>query len=197
MTGGGGGAGHGDKPDEADYEGDDEEGEDEDGETGGDGGAIVGLGDAAPAALVECDAAEGAESTAILESKHSQDIAAARVIIYEHAMQTRDDPTLKVMRKLMKEHTRDQKAVGTEVNVLLHKRAMEQQAACNKRRCEAGEVERLAAKDLEETKKLGAQAGKAAQEAKVVQLKLMVQNRREDAARKRMEVTEKADQRGL
>jgi hypothetical protein len=195
--GGGGGAGHGDKPDEADYEGDDEEGEDEDGDTGGDGGAIVTLGDAAPAALVESDAAEGAESSVVLDSKHLKDIAAARVLIYDNAMKTRDDPTLKVMRKLMKEHTRDQKAVGTEVNVLLHKRAMEQQAACNKRRCEEAEVERLAAKDIEETKKLRAQADKAAQEAKVVQLKLIVQNRREDAARKRMEFTEKAYQRWL
>jgi hypothetical protein len=58
-------------------------------------------------------------------------------------------------------------------------------------------VERLAAKDLEATKTIRAQADKAAQEAKVVQLKLQVQNRREDAARKRMEIIEKAYQRWL
>jgi hypothetical protein len=130
--GGGGGAGHDDEPDEAEYEGDDEVGKDEDGDTGGGGGAIVSVGDAASPALtlacsgVECDAAEGAESSEFLETKHLRDIAAARVILYDQAMKDRDDPTLKVMRKLMKGQSRDQKEVGTAVNKLLRKRAMEQ-----------------------------------------------------------------------
>jgi len=131
------------------------------------------------------------------ESKHSLDIAAARQLLFDDAIRTKDDKMLKIMRTAMREQTREQTEASTEVGSHLRKRAHEQMALDAKRRKEAAAEERLAAMNLEEVKVRTAKEQRATQDARCVALNLAIQMRRDTEKRKRAEALERAQQRWL
>ena len=104
---------------------------------------------------------------------------------------------LRRMRKQMRDETQKEKDASTEVGILLRKRAQAEQAEEAKRRREAVEEERLAAKDLEETKLIRAKAEQAAAEARLASLRQIIVNRRDAEARKQTEVLQRAQERWL
>ena len=114
-------------------------------------------------------------------------IAAARRVLYEEAVQKRDDAMLRCMRKPTREETLNEKDAATDVSMLLRERAEDQRAEEAKRRREVLEEERLAAKDIEETKLIRAKAEQAAAEARLASLRQIVVNRRDAEARRQAE----------
>ena len=106
-------------------------------------------------------------------------VAAARQVLYAESMRKRDDLMLKHMRQQIRGETRNQKAAATEVGMLLRKRAQEQRDADAKRRREALEEQRLAAKNAAETKLLQARAEQAAAEARLASMRQIIINRRD------------------
>ena len=131
------------------------------------------------------------------EPDPSEELAAARRVLYEEAVRTRDDKMARILRQQMQKETRDQKDASTEVGMLLKKRAQEQLLADNKRRKDAAQEERLAAKDLEETKAARARAEQAAAEARLASLRQIVVNRRDAEARRQAEALAAAQQKWL
>jgi hypothetical protein len=124
-------------------------------------------------------------------------LARARRMLYDEAMLTRNDVILRHMRNQIREETHNQKDAGTEAAAFLRKRAEEHSARDAKRRREAVAEERLAARDLEETKVIRAEKERATAELRVAGLKQIIVNRRDAEARKQAEVMEKAFQRWL
>ena len=124
-------------------------------------------------------------------------LASARELLYKEAMRTKDDVMLRHVRKRMREETQNQRDAATKVSVLLLERAKGQRDAESRRRKEALEEERLAAKDLEESKVLRAKAEQATAEARLESLRLTIVNRRDAQARKRQEIVDRAFQRWL
>ena len=81
--------------------------------------------------------------------------------------------------------------------MVLRKRAQEQQDADAKRRREALEEQRLAAKDAAETQLLQARAQQAAAEARFASMRQIIINRRDAERRKHEELVERTFQRWL
>ena len=90
-----------------------------------------------------------------------------------------------------------QRDASTKAGMLLRKRAQAQQAEDAKRRREASEEDRLAAKDLEAAKLIRAKAEEAASQARLACLKQVIVNRRDAEARRRREVLLRDEQRWL
>jgi hypothetical protein len=131
------------------------------------------------------------------DSNRPIEIAAARQVLYDEAVRNRNDLMLKHMRIQIRGETQKQRDAGTEISVLLRKRGQEHREAEAKRRREVLKEERLAAKDLEETKVITAKASQAAAEARLASLRQIVLNRRDAQARKHEEGMERAFQRWL
>ena len=127
----------------------------------------------------------------------SIDVAAARQVLYNEAMRTKDDVMVMGLRKRMREETQNQRGAATKVGMLLRERALKQREEESKRRQEALEKERLAAKDLEKSKELRAKAEQAAAEARLDGLKQIIANRRDAQARRRQEIVDTAFRRWL
>ena len=170
----------------------------DDGPGGGAGGVVhIGGSEAADVSGADGSGSQPSKNVEAAESNRSIEIASARRLLYDEAIRTRDDLMLRHMRKQMREQTLNQKDASTEVGSLLRKRAQEQRAEEAKRRRDAVEEERLAAKDLEETKLIRAKAEQAAAEVRLAALKHIILNRRDAEARKQAEVMERARQRWL
>jgi hypothetical protein len=169
-------------------------GEGADGFEGG-GTGDPGLVHAVGVGLTDRSSADG--DNKLKESNRPLAIAQARQLLYDEASKKRDDNMLRHLRKQMREETQEQKDASTEVGVLLRKRAQEQRAEDAKRQRDALEEERLAAKDLEATKVIRANAEQAAAEARLVALRQIILNRRDAEARKHAEVLARAQQRWL
>ena len=184
----GGGLGDGDKhgaPDGGDHDGDD--GPD------ASAGGVVHIGDADAAH----SSGTGGDNSEAAESDRSIAVAAARQVLYGEAVRKKDDLMLRHMRKQMRGETQRQRDADTEVGVFLRKRAHEHREAEAKRRREALEEERLAAKNLEETKVIRAKAEEAAAAARLAALSQIIANRRDTQRRKHEELVERAFQRWL
>ena len=179
----------------------DEDGASDGGGGGGDdgpggGGGADGVVRGGGAETADSPGADGRSAEAA-ESNRAKDIAVARRLLYDEAVRKRDDLMMRRMRQQMLEETQMQKDASTEVGLLLRKRAQEQRAEEAKRRRAALEDERLAAKDLEETKVIRAKAEQATAEARLAALRQIILNRRDAEARKHAQVTERAFQRWL
>ena len=164
----------------------------DDGPGGGAGGVVIIDG----AEAADSSKADG-ESAEAAESKRALQVAAARQIIYEEAVRTKNDLMMKHMRAAMRGETKKQRDCGTNVSMLLRTRAKEFSDAEAKLRRESIEEERLSAKDVEETKKITAQAKQAEYEARLACLQQIIVNRRDNQAKKHGEVVEKAFQKWL
>ena len=151
--------------------------------------------------LASSEAAEGSVvgggDLEVVDSKHSMEIAAARRLLYDEAVQKQDGKMLRWLRKQMQEETQKQKDASAHAGMLLRKRAEDERVHEAKRRRETVEVERLAAKNLEETKLLRAKAEQAAAEARLATLRQIIVNRRDADARKRTEAIQRAQDRWL
>ena len=171
------------------------DGDDDDGDDGPGGGSgcsfHLDVSEEADCASVDGENSEAADSNLSIE------IAAARRLLYDEAMKKRDDTLLRCIRKQMRDETLNQKDASTDVGMLLRKRAQDQQAEDAKRRREAVEEDRLAAKDLEETKLIRAKAEQAAAEARLACLRQIIVNRRDAEARKQTDVLQRAQERWL
>ena len=124
-------------------------------------------------------------------------VAQARQVLYDEAVRTKDDVMLKQLRAKMRGETQKQKDARTDTGMMLRKRAQEHQEADAKRRREAREEERLAAKDLEATKAITARAQQAVMKARLAVMEQAIVNRRDTAKRKRESEVERAFQRWL
>ena len=143
-----------------------------------------------------------AEDCVVVESGHSEgseakEVAAARQLLYDDAVRSRDDKMVKIMRTAMREETRDKKEANTEVGIHLRKRAQDQMCEDAKRRKEIAAENKLAAMDLEEVQVRKAKEQRATQEAHCRRLQLLILERRENEKRKRAEALERAQQRWL
>ena len=170
---------------------------DDDGDDGpGGGGGADGVVHSGGVETADSSGADG-RSAEVVESNRAKDIAVARRLLYDEAVQKRDDFMVRRMRQQMREETQMQTDASTKVGLLLRKRAQEQRAEEAKGRRDALEEERLAAKDLEETKVIRAKAEQATAEARLAALRQIILNRRDAEARKHAQVTERAFQRWL
>ena len=161
-----------------DSDDDDDGGDDGPGDGGSGGGAVA----------AESSCAHG-ETGDVIKNDRSLQIAAARRLLYDEAIQQRDDLMVRHMRKKMREETQSQRDAGTEVGMLLRKRAQEQRAEEVKRRRDALEEDRLAAKDLEEAKLIRARTEQAAAETRLEALRQIIINRRDAEATYAWEVS--------
>ena len=186
---GGGPSGFSSKPDDVDGGlGDDHHGV---ADTSGDIVPIDGAGAAQSSSTGDESVAAAAEAEA-----RQVRVAQARQVLYE-AMRTNDDVMLKQIRAKMRGETQKQKDARTDTGMMLRKRAQEHQEADAKRRREAREEERLAAKDLEATKAITARAQQAVMKARLAVMEQAIVNRRDTAKRKRESEVERAFQRWL
>jgi hypothetical protein len=125
------------------------------------------------------------------ESKRSIELAAARRLLYDEAVQKRDDRMLKNIRKQMREETVLQKEASTETGVLLLKRMREHRDEEVKHRRAAHQEDMLAAKNLEDVKLATEKTRQKVAEARLAGLRQVVVNRRDAAARKHADDLEK------
>ena len=178
---------------------DDDGGADEPGDDcDGDGGVIhIDDVEAADAPSAAGSGSQPSQHEEAIASERSLEIAAAHRLLLEDAVRSRDDAMLRMMRNKIRGHEREQNDKCTEVGTFLRKRAQEQRVADEKRRRCVAEEERLAAKDLEETKAITAKANQAAAEARERSLQQIGFNRRDAAARKKEAEFERAGQRWL
>ena len=181
--------------DEEEDKDDEQEDEDDHGDDGPGGGAD-GVVHSGTVETADSSGADGRSAEAA-ESTRAQELAAARRLLYDEAVLKRDDSVVRRMRQQMREETQMQKDASTQMGLLLKKRAQEQRADEAKRRRDALEEERLAAKDLEETKVIRARAEQAAAEARLESLRQIILNRRDAEARRHAEVVERAFRRWL
>ena len=212
--GGGGGSGglsakkmHGDGDLGHDGDGDDEAS----GDAAAPGGAAAtpsgGAGDGpsgktatpGPGSSGAADASGGSAepSSSAAGSAQSMDLASARKVLYDEAVRTKQDTMIRHLRKQMREETQNEKDVATETGKFLRKRLQEQQDAAAKRQRAARAEERLAAKDIEETKLLRARAEQKTAENRLASLRQTVLNKREAELRKREAEFARAFQRWL
>ena len=125
------------------------------------------------------------------------DLAAARRVLYDHALQHRDDIMAQRLRRQMLNEDRDAKMANTQTGQELKKRVAEQRAEDAKRRRTAIEEQRLAAKNIEELKLLRAQADQKKEEARLQALKQSIIERREVAAMKDAEAIDRITKRWI
>ena len=122
-------------------------------------------------------AASGNSGAAAVDNKEK--VAAARQLLFDEAVKTRDDLMVRHMRKKIRDDEMRKKMEGKVVCTFLQKRVQEYQEETAKRLKAAAEENRLAAKDLEETKLIRARAEEAAALAKLASLQQIVVNRRD------------------
>ena len=124
-------------------------------------------------------------------------VAAARQIIYEEGVRTKNDLMMKHMRAASCGETKKQRDCGTNVSMLLRTRAKEFSDAEAKLGRESIEEERLWAKTVADCRHIIAQAKQAVHEARLACLQQIIVNKKDAEVRKHAEVMEKAYQRWL
>ena len=166
--------------------------EEPDGSSGGAGGVVIIDGpEAADSSKADGESAEAAES------KRAVQVVAARQIMYQDAVRTKNDVLLRHLRQQMRSESKQEREIATDIGMLLRKRALESSEADAKLRRESMEEERLSAKQLADTQKITAQAKQAKEEARLACLQQMIVNRRDIQAKRHGEAVEKAFQKYL